>query len=46
MIFDDMIFLQAHLITADNYKDVVEERSIAKLCGYPICLNQLDKVSI
>ena len=38
-------FLQALLITAENYQDTVEERSIAKLCGYPICPNKLDNVS-
>ncbi|KAM9789737.1 putative RNA polymerase II subunit B1 CTD phosphatase rpap2 [Neosynchiropus ocellatus] len=34
----------ACFITPANYKDVVEERSISKLCGYPICLNKLSKV--
>ncbi|XP_065132040.1 putative RNA polymerase II subunit B1 CTD phosphatase rpap2 [Paramisgurnus dabryanus] len=31
-------------ITPANYKDTVEERSIAKLCGYPICSNKLNNV--
>lgn len=35
---------QARLITAANYKDVIEERTIAKLCGYPICPNELGQV--
>ncbi|XP_062373338.1 putative RNA polymerase II subunit B1 CTD phosphatase rpap2 isoform X2 [Sardina pilchardus] len=43
-VSEDFLINCAHLITADNYKDVVEERAIAKLCGYPICLNKLDSV--
>lgn len=35
---------QAKFITSANYKDAVEERFIAKLCGYPICPNKLGKV--
>lgn len=35
---------QAKMITPANYRDTVEERSIAKLCGYPICPNKLGKV--
>ncbi|KAI7810165.1 putative RNA polymerase II subunit B1 CTD phosphatase rpap2 [Triplophysa rosa] len=31
-------------ITPANYKDTVEERSIAKLCGYPLCSNKLNNV--
>lgn len=31
-------------ITPANYKDTVEERSIAKLCGYPTCPNKLTNV--
>uniref|UniRef100_A0A8C5E6V6 RNA polymerase II subunit B1 CTD phosphatase RPAP2 homolog n=1 Tax=Gouania willdenowi TaxID=441366 RepID=A0A8C5E6V6_GOUWI len=34
----------AQFITAANYKDVVEERSIARLCGYPVCPNKLGKI--
>ncbi|KAM3865991.1 putative RNA polymerase II subunit B1 CTD phosphatase rpap2 [Diretmus argenteus] len=34
----------ARFITSANYKDAIEERSIAKLCGYPICANKLDKI--
>lgn len=34
----------AWLITSTNYKDTVEERSIAKLCGYPVCPNKLTNV--
>lgn len=33
------------MITTANYKDTVEERSIVKLCGYPVCSNKLGKVS-
>lgn len=31
-------------MTPANYKDAIEERSITKLCGYPICANKLGKV--
>nr|XP_003220143.1 PREDICTED: putative RNA polymerase II subunit B1 CTD phosphatase RPAP2 isoform X1 [Anolis carolinensis]XP_016848655.1 PREDICTED: putative RNA polymerase II subunit B1 CTD phosphatase RPAP2 isoform X2 [Anolis carolinensis] len=32
------------LITPSHYKDVVEERFIVKLCGYPTCRNRLQNV--
>ncbi|XP_061489650.1 putative RNA polymerase II subunit B1 CTD phosphatase RPAP2 [Rhineura floridana] len=32
------------IITPSHYKDVVEERFILKLCGYPICRNRLQNV--
>ncbi|XP_015276957.1 PREDICTED: putative RNA polymerase II subunit B1 CTD phosphatase RPAP2 [Gekko japonicus] len=31
-------------ITPSHYKDVVEERFIIKLCGYPICRKKLENV--
>uniref|UniRef100_A0A8C3RBG9 RNA polymerase II subunit B1 CTD phosphatase RPAP2 homolog n=1 Tax=Cyanoderma ruficeps TaxID=181631 RepID=A0A8C3RBG9_9PASS len=31
-------------ITPSQYKDVVDERSIIKLCGYPLCQNKLENV--
>ncbi|XP_042318799.1 putative RNA polymerase II subunit B1 CTD phosphatase RPAP2 isoform X2 [Sceloporus undulatus] len=31
-------------ITPSHYKDVVEERFIIKLCGYPLCRNRLQNV--
>uniref|UniRef100_A0A5F8G3W2 RNA polymerase II subunit B1 CTD phosphatase RPAP2 homolog n=2 Tax=Monodelphis domestica TaxID=13616 RepID=A0A5F8G3W2_MONDO len=31
-------------ITSAHYKDVVEERFIIKLCGYPLCHNKLGNV--
>ncbi|XP_048018403.1 putative RNA polymerase II subunit B1 CTD phosphatase rpap2 [Megalobrama amblycephala] len=34
----------AWYITSTNYKDTVEERSIAKVCGYPVCPNKLINV--
>ncbi|KAG7265794.1 hypothetical protein CRUP_000765, partial [Coryphaenoides rupestris] len=42
---DDFLVDCAKFITPTNYKDVIEERSIAKLCGYPICENKLGKVT-
>ncbi|OXB57917.1 hypothetical protein ASZ78_003903 [Callipepla squamata] len=29
-------------ITPSHYKDIVDERSIIKLCGYPVCQNKLE----
>lgn len=31
-------------ITPSHYADVVEERAVSKLCGYPLCLNSLGNV--
>ncbi|KFO56568.1 Putative RNA polymerase II subunit B1 CTD phosphatase RPAP2, partial [Corvus brachyrhynchos] len=31
-------------ITPSHYKDIVDERSIIKLCGYPLCHNKLENV--
>ncbi|XP_042284262.1 putative RNA polymerase II subunit B1 CTD phosphatase rpap2 [Thunnus maccoyii] len=44
-VADDFLVDCARFITSDNYKDAVEERSIAKLCGYPTCPNKLGKIS-
>ncbi|KAM7400958.1 hypothetical protein PAMA_005247 [Pampus argenteus] len=44
-VAEDFLVDCARFITADNYKDAVEERSIAKLCGYPTCPNKLGKIS-
>lgn len=35
---------QGNFITTSHYADVVEERMIAKKCGYPLCNNQLNQV--
>ncbi|KAM7379082.1 hypothetical protein PAMP_004656 [Pampus punctatissimus] len=44
-VAEDFLVDCARFITADNYKDAVEERSIAKLCGYPTCPNKLGKIT-
>ena len=31
------ILLQAEVLSQSQYSDVVEERSIEQLCGYPLC---------
>uniref|UniRef100_A0A8C3R888 RNA polymerase II subunit B1 CTD phosphatase RPAP2 homolog n=1 Tax=Cyanoderma ruficeps TaxID=181631 RepID=A0A8C3R888_9PASS len=31
-------------ISPSHYKDIVDERSIIKLCGYPLCHNKLENV--
>ncbi|KAG9343304.1 hypothetical protein JZ751_014285 [Albula glossodonta] len=41
---DDFLIDCARFITSANYKDTVEERSIAKMCGYPVCSNKLENV--
>ncbi|XP_029930560.1 putative RNA polymerase II subunit B1 CTD phosphatase rpap2 [Myripristis murdjan] len=43
-ITEDFLVDCARFITCANYKDAVEERSIIKLCGYPICSNKLSKI--
>ncbi|XP_072297917.1 putative RNA polymerase II subunit B1 CTD phosphatase rpap2 [Eucyclogobius newberryi] len=43
-VAEDFLIDCARFITIENYKDTIEERSIAKLCGYPICPNQLGKI--
>ncbi|KAK2822173.1 hypothetical protein Q5P01_022238 [Channa striata] len=43
-VAEDFLVDCAKFITPANYKDAVEERTIAKMCGYPICLNKLGKI--
>ncbi|XP_051808797.1 putative RNA polymerase II subunit B1 CTD phosphatase rpap2 [Acanthochromis polyacanthus] len=43
-VAEDFLVDCAKFITPANYKDTIEERSIAKLCGYPICPNKLGKI--
>ncbi|KAK1790051.1 hypothetical protein P4O66_002362 [Electrophorus voltai] len=43
-VTEDFLIDCARLITPANYRDAVEERSIVKLCGYPICPNKLTEV--
>ncbi|XP_048255541.1 putative RNA polymerase II subunit B1 CTD phosphatase RPAP2 isoform X2 [Haliotis rufescens] len=43
-IAEDYLKDAGQLISTSHYADVVEERSIAKDCGYPICSNKLAKV--
>ena len=32
-------------ITPEHYQDIIEERSIINICGYPICGNRTTLVS-
>ncbi|KAL6104309.1 rpap2 [Pungitius sinensis] len=41
---EDFLVDCAWFILPANYKDTIEERSIAKLCGYPLCSNKLGKI--
>ncbi|KAK2901186.1 hypothetical protein QQF64_014696 [Cirrhinus molitorella] len=43
-VTEEFLVGSAWHITPANYKDTVEERSIAKLCGYPRCPNKLTNV--
>ncbi|KAI3375126.1 hypothetical protein L3Q82_021640 [Scortum barcoo] len=43
-VSEDFLVDCAKFISPANYKDAVEERFIAKLCGYPICPNKLSKI--
>ncbi|XP_068728587.1 putative RNA polymerase II subunit B1 CTD phosphatase RPAP2 isoform X1 [Montipora capricornis] len=45
-ISTDFLMHAGNLITTSHYADVVEERMIAKKCGYAICNNQLSKVPL
>ncbi|CAL1579329.1 unnamed protein product [Knipowitschia caucasica] len=43
-VSEDFLIDCAWFITPANYKDAIEERSIVKLCGFPLCPNKLGKI--
>ncbi|XP_030311314.1 putative RNA polymerase II subunit B1 CTD phosphatase RPAP2 [Calypte anna] len=43
-ITEEFLLNSAKSITPSHYKDIVDERSIIKLCGYPLCQNKLENV--
>ncbi|XP_034038889.1 putative RNA polymerase II subunit B1 CTD phosphatase rpap2 [Thalassophryne amazonica] len=43
-VLEDYLTDCTQLITPAHYRDVIEERSIVKLCGYPVCPNHLGKI--
>ncbi|XP_065597587.1 putative RNA polymerase II subunit B1 CTD phosphatase RPAP2 isoform X2 [Cyrtonyx montezumae] len=43
-ITEEFLLNSGKCITPSHYKDVVDERSIIKLCGYPVCQNKLENV--
>ncbi|CAG5896934.1 unnamed protein product [Menidia menidia] len=43
-VTEDFLLDCAKLMTPANYKDTIEERFIAKMCGYPICSDKLVKI--
>ncbi|KFO84345.1 Putative RNA polymerase II subunit B1 CTD phosphatase RPAP2, partial [Buceros rhinoceros silvestris] len=43
-ITEEFLLSSGKFITPSHYKDVVDERSIIKLCGYPLCQNKLENV--
>lgn len=38
---EDQLFAAGSIMSRSDYQDVVTERTIANLCGYPLCLNPL-----
>ncbi|XP_042729056.1 putative RNA polymerase II subunit B1 CTD phosphatase RPAP2 isoform X1 [Lagopus leucura] len=43
-ITEEFLLNSGKCITPSHYKDIVDERSIIKLCGYPVCQNKLENV--
>ncbi|TRZ06664.1 hypothetical protein HGM15179_020442 [Zosterops borbonicus] len=43
-IIEEFLLNCGKWITPSHYKDIVDERSIIKLCGYPLCQNKLENV--
>uniref|UniRef100_A0A8D0FA27 RNA polymerase II subunit B1 CTD phosphatase RPAP2 homolog n=1 Tax=Strix occidentalis caurina TaxID=311401 RepID=A0A8D0FA27_STROC len=43
-ITEEFLLSSGKCITPSHYKDIVDERSIIKLCGYPLCPNKLENV--
>ncbi|KAM6124316.1 LOW QUALITY PROTEIN: putative RNA polymerase II subunit B1 CTD phosphatase RPAP2 [Pterocles gutturalis] len=43
-ITEEFFLNSGKCITPSHYKDIVDERSIIKLCGYPLCQNKLENV--
>ncbi|XP_042675683.1 putative RNA polymerase II subunit B1 CTD phosphatase RPAP2 [Centrocercus urophasianus] len=43
-ITEEFLLNSGKCITPSHYKDIVDERSIIKLCGYPVCRNKLENV--
>ncbi|XP_052790095.1 putative RNA polymerase II subunit B1 CTD phosphatase RPAP2 [Mya arenaria] len=43
-ISQDTLLNAVQLITPSHYEDITVERAIAKLCGYPLCQNNLEKI--
>jgi hypothetical protein len=41
---EESLVADLQFITFDQYSDIVEERSITQLCGYPLCANSLSDV--
>lgn len=38
---EDQLFAAGSLMSRSDYQDVVTERSITNICGYPLCCNRL-----
>ncbi|XP_021260117.1 putative RNA polymerase II subunit B1 CTD phosphatase RPAP2 isoform X2 [Numida meleagris] len=43
-VTEEFLLNSGKCITPSHYKDIVDERSIIKLCGYPVCQNKLENV--
>ncbi|XP_026696661.2 putative RNA polymerase II subunit B1 CTD phosphatase rpap2 [Ciona intestinalis] len=43
-VSEDLFQKSVYYLSVDRYADVVEERSITKICGYPVCPNSLQNI--
>ncbi|KAL4219617.1 RNA polymerase II associated protein 2 [Mactra antiquata] len=43
-ITEEMFCNSLQYITPSHYNDILEERAVSKLCGYPVCPNDLGEV--
>lgn len=42
-ITEDELVNAGLYLTPNHYQDITEERAISKMCGYPVCVNQITK---
>ncbi|XP_075230390.1 putative RNA polymerase II subunit B1 CTD phosphatase RPAP2 [Lycorma delicatula] len=43
-VTEEMLLHNIHFINQSSYQDVIDERSIMNICGYPICDNELRNI--
>lgn len=42
-ITEDELVNAGLYLTPNHYQDITEERAISRICGYPVCVNQITK---